>query len=168
MRLLEKSILMQLHLCELMGNMDTIRPETTDAWIALMQSQRVLLERVEARLKSEGFPPLGWYDALLEIERVWPDGLRPFELQQRLLLPQYSMSRLLDRLEKAGFIRRVACDDDGRGQLVTVTDAGLRLRQDMWPVYADFLAKAVQDRLPAEDLRHLADRLGVLAIPESE
>jgi DNA-binding MarR family transcriptional regulator len=158
---------MQLHLCELMHAMTKIRPETTKAWTALMRANRILLERVESVLKNAGFPPLGWYDALLEIERAGQEGLRPFELKERLLLPQYSMSRLLDRMEKAGYIRRVACDEDGRGQTVIATEAGLRIRQDMWPVYAGFLADAVQNRLPPDQLQNLAEKLRCLAAPET-
>ena len=71
---------------------------TQAAWIAIMRTSRRLLEAVEAALKSAGHPPLAWYDALLEIDKAGNDGVRPFELKARLLLPQYGTSRLLDRM----------------------------------------------------------------------
>lgn len=57
-----------------------------------------------------------WYDALWEIEKAGPGGLRPFELKVALLLPQYGPARLLDRMVKPRLIERRDCDEDGRGQ----------------------------------------------------
>ncbi len=76
------------------------------AWARLIRAQQAALAAVEAELKAAGFPPLAWYDALLELSRVDGAGLRPFALEQQLLLAQYNLSRLLDRLEKAGYVER--------------------------------------------------------------
>ena len=63
--------------------------------------------------QRRGHPPLAWYDALLEIEKAGPDGLRPFELRKLLLLPQYGTSRLLDRMVTARDLSVGAlCDND--------------------------------------------------------
>ena len=94
--------------------MNEIDHATEAAWTALMTKSRVLLEAVESSLKSAGYPPLAWYDALLELEKAGPDGLRPFELKDRILLPQYGTSRLLDRMVKAGLVDRRNCSEDGR------------------------------------------------------
>ena len=56
---------------------------------------------VEVDLKRAGFPPLSWYDVLLELRRAGDDGLRPLEIEARLLLAQHNVSRLIERLEKA-------------------------------------------------------------------
>ena len=41
--------------------------EATAAWIRLMRIQSRVLDAVEQDLKRAGFPPLAWYDALLEL-----------------------------------------------------------------------------------------------------
>src|ERR1700682_2353535 len=94
------------------------------AWTRLIRAQQVALSAVEAELKAASFPPLAWYDVLLELSRVEGEGLRPFVLEQQLLLAQYNLSRLLDRLEKAGYVERAACPDDGRGLIVAITASG--------------------------------------------
>ena len=96
------------------------------AWVRLVRVSQSLLSAVEADLKSSGFPPLAWYDALLELRRAGADGLRPFELQGAMLLAQYNLSRLTDRLDKAGYVRRRRYDGDRRGQLLTITPSGER------------------------------------------
>ena len=75
------------------------------------------IEAVEARLKAADLPPLGWYDVLLELEKAGEAGLRPFELQARLLLPQYGVSPTL-----AGIPSRRTTDGD---QLFARMDAVL-------------------------------------------
>ena len=86
--------------------------ETVTAWARLVRISQAVLSKVEADLKAADLPPLSWYDALLELERARPDGLRPYQLQERMLLAQYNMSRLTDRLAKAGYIEREDCSDD--------------------------------------------------------
>src|SRR5947209_20067851 len=83
------------------------------AWARLVRAQQAVLAAVEAELKAAGFPPLAWYDVLLELSRK-DEGLRPFALEQELLLAQYNLSRLLDRLESAGYVERRPCPDDAR------------------------------------------------------
>ena len=44
--------------------------EATAAWIRLMRVQSRVLDAVEQDMKKAGFPPLAWYDALLELSRA--------------------------------------------------------------------------------------------------
>jgi DNA-binding MarR family transcriptional regulator len=140
----------------------------THAWARLLRAQHVALSTVEAALKQAGFPPLSWYDVLLELERARGKGMRPFELEGLLLLPQYGLSRLLDRIERAGYVERRPCGDDGRGQIVAITPAGRAMRRRMWPVYGNAIARAVGERLTEDEAGTLARLLGKLTEPSSE
>ena len=137
-------------------------PETQAAWVAIVSTSRRLLESVEAALKDAGHPSLAWYDALWEIEKAGPDGLRPFELKDLLLLPQYGTSRLLDRLVKAELVERRDCDDDGRGQIVRISETGRNTRQAMWPVYARVLTEKIGSKLAPADAIQLVRLLSKL------
>lgn len=114
------------------NNTDDLKIKT---WARLLRVSRNLLERVEAALKRDGFPPLAWYDVLLELRRAGKSGLRPFELQERILLAQYNLSRLTDRLVEAGYAERRPCADDGRGHMLALTADGRDLLRRMWPSY---------------------------------
>jgi DNA-binding MarR family transcriptional regulator len=132
------------------------------AWARLLRTSQSLLADVEAGLKAAGLPPLVWYDALLEL-RGEKDGLRPYQLQERMLLTQYNMSRLLDRLAEAGYVDRRPCLEDGRGQIVHLTSAGRALLKRMWPVYRTLIAEHFSGRLSDKDCRDLARILDKLA-----
>ncbi len=138
---------------------------TVRAWARLTRAQQRAQGEIEAALKAAGLPPLAWYDVLLETERAGRHGLRPFELERAMLLAQYNLSRLVDRLAAAGLVERRPCDDDGRGHMVAITDAGRALRRRMWPVYARAIEHAVGRHLTAQQARTLGDLLDRLGEP---
>jgi DNA-binding MarR family transcriptional regulator len=132
------------------------------AWARLIKAQRTAFAGVEHALKAAGLPALAWYDALLELERAGAPGLRPFELERAMLLEQYNLSRLIDRMEKAGYVERRPCAEDGRGQVVVITTAGKALRRRMWPVYAAAIEDALGRHLSEQQAKSLDALLGGL------
>ena len=81
--------------------------------------------------------------------------MRAHELQAELLLEQYNLSRLLDRMEAKGLIQRAPDPSDGRSRLVSPTPEGEALRSRMWPVYMGAVSEAfagVLDDAQAEQL----------------
>jgi DNA-binding MarR family transcriptional regulator len=137
--------------------------EATAAWVRLMRVRSRLLDAVELELKKAGFPPLAWYDALLELSRAPGGELRPVELEKQMLIPQYSASRLIDRLVDDGLAARRECKMDKRGQFVEITDGGRELQKKMWAAYSAAIEKHVGSKLSDADalqLCGLLDRLG--------
>lgn len=132
------------------------------AWIGLMRAREAVLGAIERDLKAADCPPLAWYDVLLETERAGKDGLRPFELERAMLLAQYNLSRLVDRMVAAGYLARRPCADDGRGHLIAITEAGRAMRRRMWPVYARAIEAAVGRRLSTRQASTLGELLGHL------
>jgi DNA-binding MarR family transcriptional regulator len=132
------------------------------AWTRLVRAQQYVLGAVERDLKAAGYPPLAWYDVLLELTRAPQGRLRPFEIEKETLLTQYNLSRLLDRLEKQGLVARAPCEADGRGQWVVVTKAGRALQARMWDVYAQAIQRHVGDKLDDKSAQSLGEWLGRL------
>ncbi|SFO25445.1 DNA-binding transcriptional regulator, MarR family [Mesorhizobium sp. NFR06] len=140
-------------------------PEAVAAWARLMRVSRQLVEKTEDALKAEGLPPLGWYDVLHELAESGEEGLRPFELVDRVLLAQYSVSRLLARLEADGLVEKLPVSDDGRGQTVRITPSGRETRRRLWAVYGKAISELMGDKLSAKELEMLAGLLGRLRDP---
>lgn len=132
------------------------------AWARLIRAREALVAAVERDLKAAGLPPLAWYDVLLELSRAGDGRLRPFEIEKETLLAQYNLSRLLDRLETEGLIRREPCADDARGQWVVITDKGKALQARIWKVYARSIQRHVGERLDEKSAVTLAGLLGRL------
>ena len=138
-------------------------PAATRAWVQLMRSQQVVLEAIERDLKAAGLPPLGWYDVLLELIRAEEGRLRPFEIERRTLLAQYSLSRLLDRLEREALVYREAFGDDGRGRWVVITAAGRAMQRRIWSVYGSSIQRHVGSKLDEASAESLAELLARLS-----
>jgi DNA-binding MarR family transcriptional regulator len=127
-----------------------------------MKAQQIAVASIEQSLNSAGLPQLSWYDALLELERAGKHGLRPFELERQMLLAQYNLSRLIDRIEKAGYIERLACENDGRGHVIVITALGKDIRRRMWPVYGAAIHSSLGNCLSRKEAEALDALLGIL------
>lgn len=128
-------------------------------WIRLMRSQQAALIGIERAFRAAGLKPLAWYDALWELERVGEAGLRPIEIERRVLVAQSNISRLVDKLESEGLVARRPHPEDGRAQIIAITDAGRAMRGRMWPVYAKAIRAAIGEHLSNEDAGTLSSLL---------
>jgi len=100
---------------------------------------------------------------LLELSRAPSGAVRPVELEKQMLIPQYSTSRLIDRLVDEGLAARRECKIDKRGQFVEITEAGRELQRRMWSAYSAAIEKHVGSKLSDVDASRLCgllDRLG--------
>jgi DNA-binding MarR family transcriptional regulator len=131
------------------------------AWARLIKAQQRALDSIERALKAAKLPPLAWYDVLLELERAG-GSLRPFELEREMLLAQYNLSRLIDRMEEAGYVERRALKEDRRGQAIVITAAGKTLRRRMWSVYGPAIQAAIGDHLSPKQIDTLSALMGAL------
>jgi DNA-binding MarR family transcriptional regulator len=134
-------------------------------WVAIVRASNGIIAAVAADAKAAGLPPLEWYDVLWELERSGKPGLRPFELENGLLLAQYNLSRLIDRLAGAGLVEKCACPSDRRGQIIVLTEKGRALRKKMWPIYLAAIRRHVGSHLSEKDARALCGLL-VPMIPD--
>jgi DNA-binding MarR family transcriptional regulator len=133
------------------------------AWARLIRAQQSALAGVEATLKQDGFPPLVWYDILLELERA-PDGrLRHKDIEGQMLLQRYSVTRIVERMEQEGIVAREPCPDDARGAMAAITEKGRELRRRMWPVYSAAIDRHFARHFSAAEVSLLGDLLGRLS-----
>jgi DNA-binding MarR family transcriptional regulator len=137
---------------------------TVQTWIRLARAYNAAMSDIEQTLIDNDLPPLSWYDILLELQRVGDTGLRQFELEHTLLLKQYGVSRLVERIEKAGYLSREPCKEDGRGKRLIITGEGEELRQRMWMIYGPKLQEIFGHKLTQEQCKELGILLGGLGI----
>ena len=130
--------------------------EQRHAWALLLTTHARLTDRVEEALGAAGLPELAWYDLLWSLETVEGGRLRMHDLAERVVLSRSNLSRLADRLERAGLIRREQCADDRRGYYCAITAAGRKMRKTMWPVYRKTIDSVFSTHVDAADARRIA------------
>jgi DNA-binding MarR family transcriptional regulator len=147
------------------GNLRVIREGALDqgreeAWRALITAHAAAVEGIERGLLEAGLPPLSWYDVLLELSAAPGCRLRMHELASAVVLSRSGLTRLVDRLEKAGLLRREPDPQDGRGSFAVLTDEGVKTREKMWPVYARGIAEYFGAHVSDEEAEVLGRVLG--------
>lgn len=120
--------------------------EQLAAWRAFLRAHSAMLRRIGRDLEDAELPPLPWYDVLAALRDAEGRRLRQVELAERVLLSNSGLSRLVDRIERAGLVRRVSCPTDRRSFHVELTVSGAEMLERMWPVYMRGIA---EDFLPA-------------------
>ena len=129
------------------------------AWRAFITAQATVVEKVERALLEAGLPPLGWYDVLLELSAAPACRLRMHELARAVVLSRSGLTRLVDRLERAGLLRREPDPADRRGSYAVLTDEGREMLRRMWPVYAAGIAEHFGRHLSDDEAHALTEAL---------
>src|SRR3989441_10139525 len=98
-------------------------PERLRAWRLYFESALALLDVLDSELEREAGIPLRWYDVLVQLEES-PEGIPMNALAERILYSKSGFTRVVDRMEEAGLVRRARPPDDRRSILVLLTDRG--------------------------------------------
>jgi DNA-binding MarR family transcriptional regulator len=146
--------------------MSSAVPEThLDAWRAVLNAHTSVVARAEEALAAADLPPLAWYDVLWTIRRASKRRIRMAELASSLTISRGGLTKLADRLETAGLIRREPADTDGRGFYAVLTTEGNTLLRRMWPVYSRALREAFVSAISNEEARLIAAALSRVDVP---
>ena len=105
-----------------------------EAWIALTQTHAAVTGRLQEALTSAELPPLPWFEVLATLDRAPEQRLKMGELAEALVITRGGLTKLVDRLVKAGLLERTFCETDRRVSYATVLPAGAELLNEMLPV----------------------------------
>lgn len=137
------------------------------AWRSLLNAHAALIERIEEALAAADLPPLSWYDVLWALYRAPERRLRMGELAGEVVtIGRTGLTRLVDRIEAEGLVRREAVAGDRRGSSAVLTTEGVALLRRMWPVYAAGIERHFSRQLSdaeAKRLGHTLARIGAEA-----
>ncbi|MGH2754851.1 MAG: MarR family winged helix-turn-helix transcriptional regulator [Actinomycetota bacterium] len=114
--------------------MRSICDRRDEAWPLFLRAYTVLLDRLEHELQTERNLPLTWFDVLAQLEGAPGGRMRMNDLAGSILLSKSGLTRLVDRMARAGLVERAACDTDRRVVYAAITDAGRRAFEKAAPV----------------------------------
>ena len=134
------------------------------AWRAFLQSHARITRRLDEELQAAHGLSLAEYDALLQVAHAPGRRVRMNVLANRVLLSRSGITRLVDRLEAAGSVERVACSSDARGQEAVLTPSGLERLRTAGGTHIDGVRRYFLERFDAADLDALERSLGRVAV----
>jgi DNA-binding MarR family transcriptional regulator len=141
------------------------------AWRSLYRAFHRIFLRIDADLERVEIGSLVEYDVLYTLYEAPEKRLRLAELADAVLISRSGLTRLVDRLEKAGFLRREASTQDRRGIYAILTDDGVEQMRKIWAVYSTGIATYFGAHLSdseAATIQHLFDRLDAMQTAHSE
>jgi DNA-binding MarR family transcriptional regulator len=141
------------------GGAGTAVTPQADAWDALSRAYAAVSLRLQEALAQNDFPPLPWFDLLAAVAAAPEQRMRMGELAEALVMTRGGLTKLVDRLVKAGVLERTFCETDRRVSYATLLPAGAELLAEMRPVIAGELEAAFSDTLGVRDARELRSTL---------
>ncbi|MFF1913657.1 MarR family winged helix-turn-helix transcriptional regulator [Streptomyces sp. NPDC058239] len=124
-----------------------------------MEVHNSVLREIEHELAERHRLSISEFDTLVNIPL---DGTRLRELKDRVVLTQSAVSRLCDRLADRGLVTRSRLEEDMRGAMIHLTDAGRKLLRNAARTNAEVVERAFADRLTQtqlDSLREILDQL---------
>lgn len=124
------------------------------AFYGLLQMQARTFEPIARELESRTGLPASWYEVLACLQSE-PEGQRMNELADDLLISRGGATKLVARLEEAGFVERTTPKSDRRATYARLTPEGLAAVERAHPVQLALAEEFFGRFLEAEDLDHL-------------
>jgi DNA-binding MarR family transcriptional regulator len=137
-----------------------------EAWAALTRTHSAIVGRLQEALASADLPPLPWYEVLAAVSEAPEERMKMGDLAEALVITRGGLTKLVDRLVKAGLLERTFCETDRRVSYATLMSAGRELLDEMRPVVVAELKVAFAARLSAAEadgLRETLERVRVSA-----
>ncbi|MEE1620793.1 MarR family winged helix-turn-helix transcriptional regulator [Zafaria sp. Z1313] len=127
---------------------------SAEAWESLFRAQVAVMRRLQ---QLEEFKELSMreYDVLFNLARCPEGGLRQGDLTPLLLMSQPSLSRMIDRLETRGFLRRAPDPADQRAVRLTLTEEGAAVQRRIGRAHVRHIRDLVSPALEPAELREL-------------
>ena len=95
-----------------------------EAFVRLVRANAAVTRQLSAQLSADHGLNLSAYEALLRLARAPDSRLRRVDLADSLLLTAGGVTRLLDGLERDGFVAREECSSDRRVSYAVLIQAG--------------------------------------------
>lgn len=130
--------------------------EEQQVWRSFLTAAQTLFSTVEAQLQRESGIPHGYYEILVRLSEAPDRSLRMSQLAEASVSSKSRLSHAVARLEERGWVERLDCETDRRGQVARLTDIGFAALEAAAPSHVEQVRQAMFDRLSAEQVAQLA------------
>lgn len=133
-----------------------------EVFVALLRAHAATTRQLNAQLLSEHGLTINNYEVLLRLSRSPDRRMRRVDLASEVLLTASGITRLLDGLERSGYVERGACDSDRRVVYAVLTDAGAEKVEAAGASHRAQIQELLTARLDDSELESLAALLARL------
>lgn len=147
-----------------MERMLTGQPTRTELepWVHFLRAHAAIVRELSSELVAAYGLTINDYEVLLRLSRADGGRMRRVDLAQEVLLTPSGITRLLEGLERAGFVERVACKDDLRVSYALLTPAGRAKLRAAGKTHVAGIQRLFLDHFDEEERAVVGELLGRL------
>lgn len=139
--------------------MDELDDPRIEAFGMLVEAHNELVNVVQRNLEAAASVPVPWLGVLIRLARSPGQRLRMSELARDMTMSTSGLTRLVDRIEASGHVRREACPEDRRGMHCVLTDEGRTVLARSTPCHLDDLERHLARAFDGDELDQLTSLL---------
>ncbi len=144
------------------------RSAQTTAWVSLLRAHAAVIRQANADLVSRHGLTINDYEVLVRLSRADEKLMRRVDLAAQVLLTPSGITRLLEGLERAGYVEKAECASDKRVTYAKLTEAGEAKLADASASHIAQLKAIFSERFSEDELGTLASLLERLPLSGSE
>jgi DNA-binding MarR family transcriptional regulator len=139
-------------------------PVQLEGWVSFLRAHAAITRELSAQLQREHGLTLNDYEVLLHLSHADGGRMRRVDLAQQILLTASGITRLLEGLERAGYVAKETCASDARVSYAKVTDEGLEKLRSAATTHLRGIDELFLSRYSGSELTALAELLGRLPV----
>jgi DNA-binding MarR family transcriptional regulator len=129
-----------------------LNAEEQAAWRAFLDGSRALIDVVDRQLQADSNLQHTYFEVLVRLSEAEDRTMRMSELAEAARSSRSRLSHAVARLEERGWVRRLDCPTDRRGQLARLTDQGFAVLEAAAPGHVGAVRRYFIDRLSPQQL----------------
>src|ERR1700757_4571102 len=133
-----------------------------DAWVSFLRAHAAITRQLNADLLNAHGLTLSDYEVLLRLSKAEGSMMRRVDLAESVLLTASGITRLLDGLERSGYVSRAASEQDARVSYAVLTDEGYEKLRSAAPTHVGSIRELFGEQFSSDELETLAELLGRL------
>ena len=124
----------------------------------LAEAYTGLMSRLAEQLEEHRLSPVE-FEVLMRLARSPQNRLRMTDLAGQTTLSTSGVTRVVDRMERGGLVRREACPSDRRSSYAVIDEAGLRRLDEVLPGHLELVQQWYVGLLPPDRLTEMLGSL---------
>jgi len=137
------------------------------AWIRLLRAYSALTRELDARLEAAHGLSLRDYDVLVQLYNAPDRAMRRVDIARTVILSPSGVTRLLEGLERAGWVAKLNCPSDARVTYAHLTGEGAAKYEAARVTHLADVEELFRSRYTDEERAQLAELLGRLPLADA-
>jgi DNA-binding MarR family transcriptional regulator len=138
-----------------------------ETWVRFLRAHAAVTRQLSARLETAHGLTLSDFDVLVQLYHAPEQALRRVDLARTVLLTASGITRLLDGLQRCGWVEKKSCSSDARVSYAALTAAGAKKFEEAQATHRADIDELFGSNFSTAERKQLGELLGRLPLAET-